>query len=77
MVLIAGGKSHGLNEGDKLEVQKIELIGDKPYPSTIGLVKVEKVVNNDFSQCSVLKSGSEIAIAFNGEGKIMCKLIRK
>ena len=76
-VLIAGGKSHGLNEGDKLEVQKIELIGDKPYPNTIGFVKVEKVVSNDFAECSVLKSGSEILQAFEGAEKVMCKLVRK
>ena len=41
-VLIAGGKSFGFKEGDKLIVEKNELIDGKPYPSQIGEIKIIK-----------------------------------
>lgn len=76
-VLIAGGKDFGFKEGDKLIVEKNEMIDGKPYPSQIGEVKVVKIAGNDFSECSVSDGGKEILSRFNAAEKLTCKLIVK
>jgi len=73
-VLIAGGTTYGLKEGDKLTVNKIEILEGKPYPSEIGEIKITKVAGDDFSECSVTKGGTEILSRFNAADKILCKL---
>ncbi|MDX6188397.1 penicillin-binding protein activator LpoB [Flavobacterium sp. FlaQc-52] len=77
VVLISGGKEFGFKEGDKLIVEKNELIDGKPYPSQIGELKVVKVAGNDFSECAVSDGGKEILSRFNAAEKLTCKLIVK
>lgn len=76
-VLIAGGKDFGFKEGDKLIVEKNEMIDGKPYPSQIGEIKVVKIAGSDFSECSVSDGGKEILSRFNAAEKLTCKLIVK
>jgi hypothetical protein len=76
-VLIAGGKEFGFKEGDKLIVEKNELIDGKPYPTQIGELKVLKIAGADFSECSVSDGGKEILSRFNSAEKLTCKLIVK
>ncbi len=75
-ILIAGGKTYGLKEGDKLSVQKIEMLEGMPYPSEIGQVKITKLAGENFAECSVLKGGAEILNRFNAAEKIICSLIK-
>lgn len=76
-VLIAGGKSFGFKEGDKLVVERIEMLNGKSYPVEIGEIKITKIAGDDFSECSVSKGGKEIVPAFNAGEKLNCKLIVK
>ena len=76
-ILIAGGKSHGLKEGDKLIIQKIEILEGKPYPTDIGEIKITKVAGDNFSECTILKGGIEILARFNAAEKLNCLLIKK
>jgi hypothetical protein len=73
-VLIVGGKTYGLKEGDKLKVNRIEMIEGKPYPSEIGEIKITKVAGDDFSECSVVKGGTDILAKFNAAENLSCKL---
>jgi len=75
-VLIAGGRSFGLKEGDKLLVQKVEMLEGKPYPTDITQIKITKVVSDDFSECSVAKANADILQSFNAGQKLVCKLIK-
>lgn len=76
-LLVDGGKSQGLKEGAELEVEFIELLNGKPYPQTIGLLKVNKLSGDDFAECAVKKGGSAILARFNAADKLNCKLIVK
>lgn len=76
-VLIDGGTNQGIKVGDMLTVETIEMIGGKPYPTEIGLLKVEKSSGADFSECSVEKGGKEIFSQFNASNEVKCKLIVK
>jgi hypothetical protein len=76
-VLISGGKTFGFNEGDKLTVEKLEMIDGKPYPTQIGEIKIVKIAGDDFSECSVSDGGKEILSRFNAAEKLSCKLIIK
>jgi uncharacterized protein YlxP (DUF503 family) len=76
-VLVAGGRTFGFKEGDKLTVERIEMLDGKPYPSEIGELKITKIAGDDFSECSVSKGGKEIFVLFNAAEKINCKLIVK
>lgn len=76
-ILIAGGKSFGFKEGDKLIVEKNEIIDGKPYPTQIGIIKIIKIAGDDFSECSVTEGGKEILLRFNAAEKLTCKLIVK
>jgi hypothetical protein len=76
-VLISGGRSFGFKEGDKLVVEKIELIDGKPYPSQVGEIRVVKMAGDDFSECSVSEGGKEILAIFNAAQKLSCKLVVK
>jgi len=76
-VLISGGKEFGLKEGDKLTVERNELIDGKPYPSQIGEIKIIKIAGADFSECTVLQGGQEILSRFNSAEKLTCKLLIK
>jgi hypothetical protein len=75
--LIAGGKTFGFKEGDKLTVERIEMLEGKPYPTEIGELKITKIAGDDFSECSISKGSKEILAAFNAAVKLTCKLIVK
>ena len=76
-ILIAGGKEFGFKEGDKLIVEKNELIDGKPYPSKIGEIKILKIAGDNFSECSVSDGGKEILSRFNSSEILNCILIVK
>jgi len=76
-VLIAGGRTFGFKEGDKLTVDKNELVDGKPYPVQIGLIKVAKIAGEDFTECTVAEGGKEILERFNSGEALSCKLIVK
>ena len=75
VVLIANGRTYGFNEGDKLMVEKIEMLEGKPYPTQIGEIKITKLAGDDFAECSVTDGGKEILASFNAAEKLRCKLI--
>ncbi len=74
-VLISGGRSFGFKEGDKLRVEKHEMIEGKPYPSQIGLLKVTKIAGDNFSECTVSDGGKAILAYYNAGEKLTCILI--
>jgi hypothetical protein len=74
-VLIMGGVLLGLSEGDLLEVEKVEMLGGKPYPSKIGMIRIVKLAGDDFSECSVSEGGKEILSSLNAGIKVQCKLV--
>jgi hypothetical protein len=76
-VLIAGGRTFGFRESDKLTVEHVEMLDGKPYPSEIGELKITKIAGDDFSECSVSKGGREILALFSAAEKLNCKLIVK
>jgi len=65
LLYLLPGVQLGLKEGDRLTVNKIEILEGKPYPSEIGEIKITKVAGDDFSECSVTKGGTEILSRFN------------
>lgn len=76
VVLINAGTEQGLKEGDKLTVSYIEMLDNKPYPSQIAELSVEKVAGTSFSECKVLGKGKkELLSRFNVGEKLECKLI--
>lgn len=76
-VLISGGNAFGFKVGDRLIVEKNEMIDGKPYPSQIGELRILKIAGDDFSECSVSDGGNEILSRFNAAEKLVCKLIVK
>jgi hypothetical protein len=76
-ILIAGGRTFGFKEGDKLIVEHIEMLEGNPYPSQIGELKITKIAGDDFSECKVEKGGKEILSYFNAAEKLSCKLLVK
>lgn len=77
LVLINGGKSSGIKEGNEFSVEYIEMLEGNPYPQEIGSLKVSKLSGNDFAECVVKKGGSEILTRFNATQNINCKMIIK
>jgi hypothetical protein len=75
LVLIANGRTSGFKEGDKLTVEKIEMLEGKPYPTQIGEIKITKLAGDDFSECTVTDGGSAILASFNAAEKLRCKII--
>lgn len=76
-VLINGGKAYGFKEGDKLVVEKTEMIEGKPYYIKIGGLKVVKIAGDNFSECQVSEGGKEILSRFNAAEKLICRLVVK
>jgi hypothetical protein len=76
-LLVAGGRTFGFKEGDKLIVERIEMLDNKPYPIEIGELKITKIAGDDFSECKVEKGGKEILSYFNAAEKMNCKLLIK
>jgi len=76
-VLVGGGKTYGLKEGNKLRVESIEMIDGMPYPTEIGEVKVISLAGENFAECKVTKGGKEISSLLATGGKTQCTLIVK
>ena len=72
--MISGGSAFGLKKGDKLKV--VESINMEVNGKTmirkkeIGLLKITKIEDENFSMCSVKKGGSSITSQFEAKGKI-------
>ena len=73
-VLISGGKSFGLNPGDKLSVDSVEELNGQVLQETIGTLQVIKNVG-DFSECKVKSGGDKILSQFNANANLVCKLL--
>lgn len=73
-LLVEGAKSFGLNEGDELTVEFIDMVGGKPYPSAIGEIRVSRLAGEDFSECTVTSGGRDILARFNASEKLVCTL---
>ena len=73
-IMISGGSAFGLKKGDKLKV--VESINMEVNGKTmirkkeIGLLKITKIEDENFSMCSVKKGGSSITSQFEAKGKI-------
>ncbi len=76
-VLVGGGKTYGLKEGDVLKVESIEMLDGMPYPTEIGEVKVNTLAGENFAECKVLKGGKVIATQLTSSANIQCVLIVK
>lgn len=76
-ILIAGGKSHGLSEGSRLNLQRIEMIEGKPYPVDFGEIKVVKLAGESFAECNIIRGGNELLKRYNAAEYIQCRLIHK
>jgi hypothetical protein len=78
MILLSAGKSQGLKVGDKLEVETVEMLGGKPYPSKIGEAKVKKLAGDDFAECEVNKKiAANVKSALSNNAVVRCSLIIK
>jgi hypothetical protein len=60
LILISGGKSHGLKEGDEFLVKSVEMIDGSPYYQEVGKIELTKVSGDNFSECEVDKGGKSI-----------------
>jgi len=60
LVIISGGKSHGLKVGDEFLVRTEELLNGSPYYTDVGVIEVTKVVSDTFSECEVSDGEKEI-----------------
>lgn len=74
-ILIGGGKNFSLEEGNKLAVQKIEMLEGMPYPTEIGIAKIIKLAGDNFAECTILKGGAEILSRFNANEKLNCTIL--
>jgi Curli production assembly/transport component CsgG len=59
-VLISGGKTYGLKEGDEFLVKTFEMIDGSPYYKDIGILELTKIAGDNFSECEVDKGGKAI-----------------
>ena len=73
-ILIAGGSGFGLKEGDRLKVVEIlimEVNGKKiERKKEIGILKITKVEDENFSTCKVKDGGIEINSKFEAKAKL-------
>lgn len=76
IVLINAGKEQGLKVGDKLTVERIEMLEGKPYPTKISELEVVKLSGDSFSECKVQKKTAVILTdSFNAAEVLNCLLI--
>ena len=76
-VVVNAGKNSGLIVGSQFVVEYVEILEGKPFPQEIGYLSVNKLVGDDFAECSVQKGGKEIFSRFNSAEDIRCKLLVK
>ena len=78
-VLLNIGKNSGLNVGDKLTVELIEMIDGQKYPQKIGTLEVSGLAGENLSEAVAndKKSGQAIAAALSDSKKLECTLLTK
>ena len=77
-ILLNVGKNQGVKANNKFQVERIEMLDGKTYPSTIGEITVTKLSGDDFAECSVPKKiGAELLARFQAAEKLTCNLIIK
>ena len=77
-ILIGAGREQGIKEGDKFVIESIEIIGNKPYPTTIGEAKVKKLAGDSFSESDVSKKMVKIiSDKLSANAEIRCSLVIK
>jgi len=78
-VLIAGGSTLGLKVNNILkvyEVTHLEVDGKQlPRKVTIGKITVTDVQDENFSECTVIEGGIDIATKIAGGSKIKCEIV--
>lgn len=73
-VLVSGGKTYGLKEGNTLRVDAIEMLDGMPYPTKIGEIKLTALAGENFAECKVTKGGKQISSHLAAGSKIQCTL---
>lgn len=78
-VLINIGKNGGVNVGDKLTVEAIEMIEGQKYPQKIGMLEVTSLAGENLSEAIAndKKSGQAITKALAEDKKLECTFINK
>ena len=78
-MLLNIGKISGLNVGDKLTVELIEMIDGQKYPQKIGTLEVSGLAGENLSEAVAndKKSGQAIAAALSDSKKLECTLLTK
>ena len=78
-VLINIGKNGGVNVGDKLTVEAIEMIEGQKYPQKIGMLEVTSLAGENLSEAVAndKKSGQAITKALSEGKKLECTFINK
>jgi hypothetical protein len=80
-VLISGGSATGVLEKNSFKVYEVSemLVDGKKLTrkKTIGKVIVAKVEDENFSVCTVLEGGADIAKKVEGGAKIKCELVNE
>lgn len=78
VILIKGGKKHGVEVGDKFIVTAIEIFDEEEIPTDIGNIVVVKHVGNAFSECKVdKKAQQQLYRLINSNTRLRCTLIIK
>jgi TolB-like protein len=76
-VIISAGSLIGIEKGNVFMVYEIDRSLGSPLPKEIGKIKVEEVLNDKFSTCSVSKGGELILPLFNDKKEIECVLTKE
>lgn len=77
-ILIKAGKKHGVEVGDKFQVESIEILEGEILPTTLGVVTVSELKGEAYAECKVnKKDGKLIYEHFNANKQIKCSLIIK
>lgn len=78
LLLLKAGKKQGVKEGDKFNVECVEILDGEPLPTSLGVVTVAALKGDSYSECKVRKrDGAAIWENFNANKQIKCSLIIK
>lgn len=78
-VLLNIGKNAGIKVGDLLNVESIEVIDGQNYPTKIGIIEIENLAGENFSEAIAIdkKNSSIILSSLSEQKKLECTLIIK
>ncbi len=77
-VLVKAGRKHGVKAGDRFKVEVIEMLDGEILPTELGIVTVELLKGEAYSECKPIKKcGQAIYKHFNANDEIKCTLIIK